>query len=138
MIKNVLGFALYYGIGMGIALTLLGSVVTGAATDRTGRHEAAIQARPAVLTSWEVDRAGNPTGCPYLTRMEASSGCPYLAAMAAAGCPGLERDTGEPSRPRTRSVPPDRAGEEPTLRPRLVASVELGASSQDDSPAPPA
>lgn len=87
MIGRIIGFSLYYGLGVGSAVFAMVTVLPSVRLDRQAAPAPRPAAEHAVLMSGQH-------GCPVTADAGAMSGCPYLAAVAAqAGCPALRATT---------------------------------------------
>lgn len=108
MIRRILGFALYYGLGVGSAVLAMVLVLPpmkyGSATATADGVQHAVlvegaQGCPALAGATAASR------CPYLAAVAAESHCPYLAAVAAGSqCPYL-RGVGGGGCPYLNSLP---------------------------------
>ena len=146
MIPRIIGFSLYYGLGVGSAVLAMVTVLPSVQLGGGVRHDVDGGAQHAIYvegaTSCPALAIADATArcpylatvaaesrCPYLAAMTAASGCPYLAAVAAgsSGCPHLRatgRGVGCPyleGRPDAGSdgAPPSRAPDGPA--PRSIA-----------------
>jgi len=112
VIGRIIGFSLYYGLGVGSAIlamvTVLPSVQLGGSVGpdlddgvqhalyvEGGTSCPALAIAPATARCPYLATVAAQSGCPYLAAVTAASTCPYLAAVAAgsSGCPYL-RATG--------------------------------------------
>jgi len=111
MIGRIIGFSLYYGLGVGSAVlamvTVLPSVklssADGPAADPAIRHAVMVEGThgdPALAIAEATARcpylaAAARGGCPYLAAVAARSGCPAPGGPAGGtGCPYLDRRQG--------------------------------------------
>jgi hypothetical protein len=103
VIRRIVGFSLYYGLGVGSALaamlTVLPAVRYGGdarpTADRAVQHALLVQG-PSGCPAFAMAEAAER--CPYLARVTARSQCPYLAAVSArSACPYI-RDAAEKGR----------------------------------------
>jgi hypothetical protein len=95
MIGRIIGYSLYYGLGVGSAVLAMVTVLPSVRLDSRANPTHVPGAEHAVLVSGQhggpVTAGGGMTsGCPYLAAVAAESSCPYLSALAAgSGCPSL-------------------------------------------------
>lgn len=101
MIRRIIGFSLYYGLGVGSALVAMLTVLPAAryggdprpASDRGVQHALLVEGNQACPA---VAMAEATTRCPYLAMVTARSKCPYLAGSSArSACPYLPYAAGE-------------------------------------------
>lgn len=112
MIGRIIGFSLYYGLGVGSAVLAMVTVLPSVRLDSRVAPAHVSGAQHAVLTSGQqgcpvTAGGGAMSGCPYLAAVSAqarcpalratsaAAACPYLAAVAAgSGCPALRGSGG--------------------------------------------
>jgi len=96
MIRRIIGFSLYYGLGVGSAVLAMVTMLPplqlgdGVQPDLDGGAQHALYvegsaSRPALAAATATSH------CPYLAAVAVGSRCPYLAAVTAttSGCPYL-------------------------------------------------